>query len=401
MLKRLQIKFVCITMTIVTLMLCVIFGLLVGFTAQDLERQSKQLLERVVEAPIQPGRPGGQQVLLPYFVLHQTVLGDIVISAGEHYFNLEDEEFLRQVLSQAEASGEDMGILKAYGLRFLRREDRQFQTIAFVDVSSHTRIIANLVMASLGIGSACFAVLLGISLLLARWAVRPVEKAWSEQRQFVADASHELKTPLTVITTNAELLAEDGANTYRAQSLESIQAMTRQMRGLVESLLDLARVDNGAVKTAFAEVALSEAVSSAVLSFEAVLFEAGLELEAAIEPGLRVLGSQGHLCQVVEILLDNAVKYTTPQTKVWVSLRKSGARECMLAVSGPGETLTQEQLRDIFKRFYRVDQARSLNGSYGLGLPIAQAIVEDHGGRIWAQSSRGINTFFVRLSLLT
>lgn len=401
MLKRLRIKFICITMVIVTLMLCVIFGLLIHFTARDLEKQSLQLLQTVAEAPMKPARPGSAQVLLPYFVLRQSPVGDMVVSAGEHYFDLYDEAFLQQVLTQAEATGAQTGVLRSYGLRFLRREDKLGKTFAFVDITGHIRTVGNLALTCLAVGCGCFAVLLGISMLLARWAVKPVEKAWEEQRQFVADASHELKTPLTVITTNAELLASSaGEEPNRGQFVENIQTMTRQMRGLVEGLLELARVDNGAARAEFSRVALSEAVASTVLPFEALLFEAGLELEEQIEPSLAVLGSQRHLCQVVEILLDNAAKYTTPQTKVWVWLRRTSAKECTLSVAGHGQPLSPTQLRDIFKRFYRVEKARSMNGSYGLGLAIAKTVVEDHGGKIWAQSADGINSFFVNLPLI-
>lgn len=401
MLNRLRIKFICITMVIVTLMLCVIFGLLIHVTARDLEKQSIQLLQTVAEAPIKPARPGSAQGLLPYFVLRQSPVGDMVVSAGEHYFDL-DEAFLRQVLTQAEATGKQSGVLQSYGLRFLRREDKFGKVFAFVDISGHIRTVGNLALTCLAVGCGCFAVLLGISMLLARWAVKPVEKAWAEQRQFVADASHELKTPLTVITTNAELLAAPAEeNTNRGQLVENIQTMSRQMRGLVEGLLELARVDNGAARAEFSRVALSEAVTSTVLPFEAVLFEAGLALEAQIEPALAVLGSQRHLCQVVEILLDNAAKYTTPQTKVWVWLRRTSAKACTLSVAGHGQPLSPTQLQDIFKRFYRVEKARSMNGSYGLGLAIAKTIVEDHGGKIWAQSTDGINSFFVTLPLIS
>ena len=232
MLKRLRIKFVCITMVIVTLMLCVIFGLLIRFTVADLEKQNLQLLQNVAQEPMKPGRPGGEQVLLPYFVLRQSSLGEIVISAGAHYFDLEDETILADVVSQVENSGLQTGVIKAYSLRFLRLEDKLGKAYAFVDISSHTHTVGNLVMTCTGIGFVCFGILLGISMLLARWAVKPVEEAWAQQRQFVADASHELKTPLTVITTNAELLAAAQENDpHREQFVESIQVMSRQMRG--------------------------------------------------------------------------------------------------------------------------------------------------------------------------
>ena len=141
------------------------------------------------------------------------------------------------------------------------------------------------------IGGVSLLAFLFISVFLARWAVRPVEKAWDQQRQFVADASHELKTPLTVILTNAELLQTPGYG-GADRAAESILTVARQMRGLVESLLELARVDNGAVKTALARLDLSRLVSDALLPFEPLYFERGLELESKIAEDIPVNGSE-------------------------------------------------------------------------------------------------------------
>ena len=121
-------------------------------------------------------------------------------------------------------------------------------------------------------------------------------------------------------------------------------------------------------------------------------------LESTIEPGISVLGSEAQLVQVAEILLDNARKYSTPGGVVHLTLRTQG-RQAVLSVASPGVALTAQQCRDIFRRFYRVDEARSRDGSYGLGLSIAEGIVSDHRGRIWAEGKEGTNTFFVALPL--
>ena len=231
-----------------------------------------------------------------------------------------------------------------------------------------------------------------MSILLARWAVKPVERAWEEQRQFVSDASHELKTPLTVILTNAELLQTDPDPRYA----HSILTMSRRMRELVQSLLELARVDNGAVRAAFEDTDLSELVSEELLPFEPLYFERGLELDSAIGEGLRVSGSPRHLRQVVTILLENAMLYSPENAAVRVSLTRQGAN-ALLTVTNPGE-LSREQCRSIFRRFYRADPARTAGGS-GLGLAIAQAITADHGGRIWAESREGSVSISVSLPL--
>ena len=215
----------------------------------------------------------------------------------------------------------------------------------------------------------------------------------------MADASHELKTPLSVIMANAELLqsADTGAEAGRTYS-GNILGVTYQMRALVENMLEMARVDNGAVKMHFGEVDLSQLVSDAALSFQLLYEEKGMGLQCAAAEGIRIRGSEQHLYQVMDVLLDNALKYSDPAGTVRVELAAAG-KNCVLSVASSGAPISREDLKNIFKRFYRVDQARSMNGSYGLGLSLAESIVEAHNGRIWAASADGRNTFFVQLPM--
>ncbi len=246
------------------------------------------------------------------------------------------------------------------------------------------------------VGVASLIGLFGISWLLARWAVQPVEKAWQQQKQFVADASHELKTPLTVITTNAELLLQsDGDAGDKQRFSGNILAMARQMRRLVEGLLELARGDNGGQNMPMELLDLTALVEESCLIFEPVAFENGLGLETGLSPAVQVKGSAGHLRQVVEVLLDNAVKYAQGPGTIQVAL-SAQAGFCRLMVANPGLEIGKEELEKIFHRFYRGDQARS-GDSFGLGLAIAQSIVAAHRGKIWAESSGGTNRFFVQL----
>ena len=119
-------------------------------------------------------------------------------------------------------------------------------------------------------------------------------------------------------------------------------------------------------------------------------------LRCAVPEGIEIYGSEQHLYQVMDVLLDNALKYSEPNSMVSVDLVSTG-RGCVLTVASPGEPISREELKNIFKRFYRADKARAMNGSYGLGLSIAESIVEAHKGKIWAESENGYNTFFVQL----
>ncbi len=273
--------------------------------------------------------------------------------------------------------------------------------IVFADISSEVATMNNLIRNCVLIGILSFLVFLVIAIFFARWAVKPVEDAWIQQRQFVSDASHELKTPLTVILTDAEMLkSRDFDDEKKKQFASNIYTMSIQMRGLVESLLQLARVDNGAIqKVPMQLVDLSQMVSNEVLTFEVLFFEKGLTLSEDVQKDIIVKGSEQHIKQVIEILLDNAQKYSDSNGTVNVVLEKVGSHKCVLSVSDPGDPISEENLKNIFKRFYRIDEARAMNHSYGLGLSIAQNIVLNHKGKIWAESKDGINSFKVELPL--
>lgn len=384
-------------MAIVTAMLLVIFGMVLHFTQESLDRQSQDILQSIAENR-RPSNAwdGPREVQLPYFTVSVNVWGDIVASTGG-YYDLSDTRLLEEAAQLALDSDATSGYLKEYHLRFQRASGPFGQTVVFVDVSSQLDTLENLGRACFFIALVSLSAFLGLSVLLARWAIRPVEEAWNQQRQFVADASHELKTPLTVILTNAELLqSKEYDSEKQGQFVSSILAMAGQMRGLVESLLELARVDNGTAKMTFSEIDYSCLLQDELLPFEPVYFEKGLTLESTVPPGLRVRGSESHLRQVIDILLDNAAKYSTPGGTVTVTAqRRSG--HCLVSVVNPGQPIPREELKNIFKRFYRVDKARAMNHSYGLGLSIAESIVTSHGGKIWAESGDGRNVFFVQL----
>lgn len=393
MIKKLRIKFICVTMAIVTVLMCVIFGLVIHFTAQALESESIQMLRTAASEPEQVGRPG--EVQMPCFSVRLTPWGLQVVKSGG--FDLSDEELVAAIVEAAQMDREDIGVLVDYNLRYYRSSAVGGQTIVFADISSEQAALRTLTINCLLIGIVGFLAFLAVSFLLAGWMVKPVEAAWLEQRQFVADASHELKTPLTVIMTNAELLqSPDYDESQRAQFSRSILAMSQQMRSLVENLLDLARVDNGAAKAAFAPLNLSQLAEDELLPWEPVYFEQGLTLDSRIQENITVTGSERHLRQVLTILLDNARKYSAPEGNIQLELKRQGG-SALLSVSNPGDPISREDLTNIFKRFYRVDKVRSTGGGYGLGLPIAQQIVRQHGGKIWAESRQGVNSFFVQI----
>ncbi len=399
MLKSLRKKFILVTMSIVTGMLLIIFALVYSFTSWNLESQSEAMLKTLLVSASRPNATQQQPGPLPYFTIYINSRGDMLASGVTNY-DISSKAFLQEIIDGINAEGQKNGVLSRYNLRYSVHTGYGEQRIALVDISSHKATLATLLRVSIAVSIFSLGVFFVVSILLAHWAVRPVEDAWQKQRQFVSDASHELKTPLTVIMSNAELLqGDDWSSEEKGQFAKNILTVSHQMRHLVEGMLELARADNRQQTALFTPVDFSALISRTALPFEPVLFEKSIMLELSVAPDIQINGSENHLRQIVEILLDNAGKYACPGV-VAVTLQKQSKGQCLLAASSPGNPIPRENLPKIFERFYRVDTARERNGSFGLGLSIAKAIVTDHGGKIWAESNETGNCFFVQLPCL-
>lgn len=400
MLKQLRLKFIVIILSIVTVMLCVIFGLTIHTTQRNLEESSLHAMQQAASSPgPRPDRFDGTATepnqRIPLFVLAQHKDGSI-ITVGSSSLALSADAPLQELWDIAQSSSSNTGIIEDYDLRFVRISSPAGNRYVFADIS-HERLALTVLYRNCAVtGSVIFLLFIPLSILLANWAIKPVEKAWDQQRQFVADASHELKTPLTVILTNTELLQSPSHDAAARQRFAtSIQATAQQMRHLVDGLLELARADNHSTPMQRENVDLSSLTEECTLPFEALFFEKDLLLDCSIAPGITVSGDSAKLKQVLDILLDNAQKYATPG-QITVRLLTQG-KHCTFSIRTPGSPISKEDLSNIFRRFYRIDTARSRDGSYGLGLSIAQHIVQSHNGKIWAESDAGGNTFFVQL----
>jgi len=402
LIKKLRIKFICINMLFVTCMLAVLFGTLTYFMGRTIAKEQTAELHRIAEEPGKKIRPyGGNkngEYVMSNFTLEYDADGKLK-AFGSDGFDLSDEEELAALYERVMKEKEADGVLKDYNLRYYRAETPFGKKVVFADTHAERATVNHLIQSCVWLAVVSFAVFFAASLLLSRWAVRPVEMAWKHQKQFVADASHELKTPLAVIMSNAELLQQPGYDeAQRKKFSDSILIMARQMRRLVESLLELARLDSAQMTNDFEELDFSALVEDCVLPFEPLFFEHGLELESDVEKDLRVNGNKQALRQCVDILLDNAQKYSEPGT-VKLKLCRSG-RSAELTIENPAPALKKGESEDIFKRFYRRDEARTDSGSYGLGLPIAKGIVTRHGGKIACDWEAGEIRFIVTLPLV-
>ena len=399
MIKKLRIKFMCVNMLLVAILL--IFSLIVldNYIQKSMESERFSILHRIAENPERKFRPGTvdeTNFYPPYFILMRDGNGKL-LSLGDSLFDLSDEAELQKLYGRTLALEKLEGTVEEYDLRFVRMETPWGPKLVFTDMSGERAMTRRVVNISILVGLGALMILAAGSLLLSGWAVKPVEDAWNQQKQFVTDASHELKTPLTVIISNAELLQQPGYSDEKRQCFsESILSMSRQMRHLVESLLNLARLDSTRdTDELHANLDFSALVEECILPFEPMYFERGLLLESEIEPGLQVCGNEVPLRRCVDILLDNAQKYSEPGT-VRVRLCRD-ARQAVLTVTNPYPELSKRECRDVFKRFYRRDSARTDSGSYGLGLPIAEGIVEKHGGKIRCDWENGEICFTITI----
>ncbi len=251
--------------------------------------------------------------------------------------------------------------------------------VVLIDLSSDMNFLVSLqkITAIITVSSLVFVFL--FSYYLSRWAIKPVKTAIENQRRFISDASHELKTPLTVISANAEVLeAEIGENKW----LSNIKSQTEVMSDLVFDLLDLAKMDETHEEMIVSEFDLSSVVLSKSLEFECTAFESGKTFEQNITEDIRYTGNEDSIKHLVTILIDNAIKHSDENGIVRVTLTVSGNKR-IFQVYNTGNGIKNSEKDKIFNRFYRSDESRSkVTGGYGLGLSIAKAIVDAHKGTI-------------------
>ena len=412
MIKRLRRKFVLVVMAVVTLILLAIFFSMLVSTQGNNRRISEGILRQALGTrPFNPGarpmpendrpppsREDTRDMRTPILVVEIGGGSPVTIFNQLHFIGEDDVAPLARLALNASGS---TGVLQAYALRYMRDTVDGRTRIAFADISMEREILKTQVVNSLLIGLIAMLLFFLLSLFLARWAVRPVEAAWERQKQFIADASHELKTPLTVILSNSDMLRVGEAFTdeKNARRAEHIHAEALRMKRLVEDMLTLAKSDSAESRGEHLPVDFSYAVNSAVLMYEPVAFDEGKRLLYDIHPGLCVTGDPQKLQQALHILLDNAVKYSPAGSVIRARLSAAENRTALLCVENEGEPIPPGELEAVFLRFYRRDKARS-GDSFGLGLSIAGSIVSAHRGKIWAESNGvDVNRFYISLPL--
>ena len=439
MLKKLRLKFILLNMATVAVVLAAVFGTVCYLdwrnARMDVERQltaqaekAQQFVMRVPGGTLgyydpfggrggRGGREiGGPDADSPGFPVAVYVLSN----TGDVYSA--DSLILVEMLSSAMVSDdiadELAGMAATMEDGFTRLDDMDLYcartsfdgvvTVALAETSTTAgwRSLAG-IFALVGLGT--LAIFLIISLFFSKWALRPVAEAWDREHRFVADVSHDLKTPLAVIMANNVILRDnpDATVTEMGQWVESTETEVQEMKVLVNDMLELARFDAadsgqaqvGAKAANATDLDFSSIVEAQALMFESVAFDRGVTLEADVEAGCTVHGQGPAITRLASALIDNACKYTPEGGCITVTLEKAvDGRSCIYRVDNTGTVISPEDLPHLFERFYRTDESRTAGeagtAGHGLGLAIAKGIAESHAGTLAAESDAIHGTTF-------
>ena len=314
-----------------------------------------------------------------------------VIAVNNGGNDLQSEDSLIETASSILESGETSG--KVGNMTFLVEKREDYTLVAMLDGTINDNNQTRLFWQMLIIGSVALVVLIVISVFIARRIVRPLEENDRRQKRFVSDAGHELKTPIAVISANSELLRRESGD---SEWLDNIDYENERMSDLVKQLLALSKAENGEMPKE--TVDLSRLVDGEALPFETLAFEKGKTIESDIEADINIEGNPNQLRQLVSILLDNALSHGTGET-ISLTLRRE-KHHAVLTVSNEAREMSAEALSHLFDRFWRADEARNeAEAHYGLGLSIAKAVAEAHGGEISAEYKDGKAIFTVTLPI--
>lgn len=417
MFKRLQVRFVCMIMAVVAVILCATFAAIAAMSSsqaagtltadmqaaisraeQDRQPQNGSMAPPDFMPPElgqpkgQPGRPGEEPERQPVTPIAVYVLEDGQFTAATTSSALVDADALADVTQACESAQPGQITQVGSGLVCLKEVPHGTTLIAFASSSALSTWTVLLPIFAL-VGAAALIVFLLASVVFARWALRPVRLAWQRQREFVANASHELRTPLSAIKANTELLLDEpSANAPDCKRwLTGTRDAAADMETLVDDMLALASLDElqdseraarGAALPAGRAGAgagaatagagpgqdgpqsfdASRLVEGATLQFESRAFEGGFALEMDIQPGVRLTADKAALQRVTAILLDNACKYVDEGGSVNVHLQSEAPSVVSLQVANTGPGIPEEKLPHVFERFYRVDGSHSDQG---------------------------------------
>ncbi len=305
------------------------------------------------------------------------------------------DDLLQTIVEHITEGKVEFGILLNYNLFYYKTTVPSGYRIAFADSSRYTLYLRDMFYADGIIFLIALFVLLFIVRQLAKIFIKPVQKAWEQQQNFIADASHELKTPLTVILTNCDILQTHPDSTVQDQMkwIESTNEEAIHMKEMVNKMLFLAKSENTKPGKITTYINVSELATKVILQFDPVAYEAGVTLNSEIEEDVVIKADSTAVNQIIHILVDNAVKYAGFGGLVTLRLHRF-KNSVYLSTNNTGEPIPAEDLPHLFERFYRSDKARTAGSGYGLGLSICKSLAEQQKAVINVKSDRENGTEF-------
>lgn len=415
MFKELRNKFLILNLVIISVMMIIAFASIYLITYNDVRKGIDLDLRKISEnnrrpnegpkehrpgyATPEPNRNFSDNAAPPERSVSFTLIIDSKDTTTDIFsiFDM-DNQFYENAKKLALSKNTDKGSFKLDSnyWTFIILPQPNGKKLIFLDITSRQAILTNLVYTFLIVALIMLVIIYFISRFFANRSIEPIKEAFNKQKSFIADASHELKTPLAVINTNVDVLLSNGDDNISNQSkwLHYIKSEVERMTKLTNDLLYLTQMDYSDIRMIFTDFNISETAENVVLTMEAVIFEHNISINYDIEPNLNLHGNSEQLQQVIMILLDNALKYTNVGGEVNMTLKKHH-NSILLTISNTGEGIPEDHIKRIFDRFYRIDKSRARkSGGYGLGLSIAKAIVEQHGGKISVNSILNKHTTF-------
>lgn len=389
MIKKLRIRFVLLSMSVLLAVLVVVIGGInianYASTVQEADQVLDLLEDNQGRFPM--GRPGGK--FSPELAFESRYFTVLLDSTGQAVFadlgNIAavDRDNAISMAKQAARENDRSGFLGHY--RYRNIDEGNMRRIIILDCGRKLFAFRQFLTASVLISLAGFLVVLVIVAALSGRVVRPFAESYEKQKQFITDAGHELKTPLTIIGADADILQmEQGESEW----LSDIQKQVKHLTALTNDLVFLTRMEEAGRTIPRLPFALSDVVAETAASFQALAQNKNFTI--SIQPGLSMTGDEKSIAQLVGLLLDNALKYSPAGGSVSLTLEKSGRQNKLCVYNTTADPLPQERLELLFERFYRADASRnSATGGHGIGLSVAKAIVTAHGGKIQASSADG------------
>ena len=318
-----------------------------------------------------------------YFVINASAGGEYVFSDTSRASGIDEEELYR-IASEALQSGRSTGFCEEY--MFAVSQRREGKTVIFLNCETKLARVRQLALISAAACAGCICLAWLLVALFSKRAIKPLVENAVMQKQFITDAGHELKTPLTVISANMDVLALE---TGESEWIQSTKKQVANMRGLVNELVYLSRLDEEDARLKREDVDLSKVVRETSEPFAGMAEFSGKAMSMEVEDGVRIAGDGAALQRLASILCDNAVKYAPEGDTIHVRLKQDKRGIAFSVENGLKQPLSQDQIAHLFDRFYRTDESRNReSGGYGIGLSVAKAIVEKHRGTIRAVQSK-------------